>query len=136
MELLSRVDKSYSLKILSRPLTVPTPRVEELAIIGAIVIDQSPLNKVLNQGTADEIAYISSSAMQAYLAHYHSIMDEMPPPDISATIEQVTALEYTIAANRAPYADFAIFGPHGVRGQRKMQLTGLVMHADGLLRPI
>ena len=47
---------------------------------------------------------------------------------------QNTALKHIIAGGFVPYVDFAIYGPHGDRIQRAMQLTGFTFGFDNTLQ--
>ena len=57
-------------------------------------------------------------------------MGRKPTPDVACTPEQVTALSHVVATHRPPFADFAVWGPHGVRLMKKHTMRGLVMARD------
>ena len=82
----------------SRPLNTPT----------------ISMGKVVDQKLGDEITYLPDDKIVAYHAHYYSIMEDSPSPHVAVTTEQLAAITYLVKANKAPYADFAIFGPHSV----------------------
>ena len=112
----------------------PPPNIPAAYRAGGAALINTPtikMNQVLDQRMSDEITYISDPSMSKYLERYHKVMEEFPPPHLMASLEQVTALEYIISQNRAPYVDMAIWGPYAVRGQRSRALAGLTMQANG-----
>jgi hypothetical protein len=81
-------------------------------------------------------SYVPDPDLQKLLARYVHIMDEMPPVEVSVSIEQLSALDYTVRAHRPPMADFAIFGKHPQRHMKKMQFQGMMMGSDGTWRNV
>jgi hypothetical protein len=69
-------------------------------------------------------------------ARYIRIMDERPGEDIAPTIEQISALKHVLDSGRAPYADFSVWGPHGVRIQKRNALSGATMDTKGVMHDI
>jgi hypothetical protein len=69
-------------------------------------------------------------------ARYIRIMDEKPGEDIAVTIEQLTAMRHVLDSGRAPYADFSVWGPHGVRIQKRNAPSGAAMDTKGIMHDI
>ena len=79
----------------------------------------------------EEITYLPDQEVVAYLARYVKIFEGPPESDQRPTPEQLAALSHTFKVCRAPYADFAVFGPHGNRLMRKL---GNVFNSAGHLQ--
>ena len=52
---------------------------------------------------------------------------ERPSPDTEPSAEQLSCLRVILDSCSVPYVDFAIFGPHATRMQRKMKFVLLLM---------
>ena len=54
-----------------------------------------------------------------------------PAEDAEPTSDQLSAVRQVVAADAPPYADFAIFGPHGKRLLRKLMFTAWEQMPNG-----
>ena len=46
-------------------------------------------------------------------------------------MEQLSSLKHVLANSRPPFADFSVFGPHGIRLYKKHTMSGLTLDMDG-----
>ena len=69
-------------------------------------------------------------------AKYVSVMEVMPPANKAVTIDQLTAIQFTLRHGRQPHADFAVFGEHGTRRARAMAFKGLITAPGGTLHTV
>ena len=86
---------------------------------------------VLDQKLSDEVTYVPHHERTRMLRRYIQIVGRKPHPDVACTPEQITALSHVTAAHRPPFADFGVWGPHGIRLARKNSMKGLLMLRDG-----
>ena len=86
----------------------------------------------MGQKAAEEITYLPDPEIQACHARYVAIMEEMPPPNLDVTTEQLACLDFIVNKTaKPPYADFSIFGRNGTRLLRRLTMTGLALQAGG-----
>ena len=90
----------------------------------------------LDQALSGEITYLPDEEYRSYHANYFAAMDELPAPDVAITREQLAGLKHVVGQHSAPYADFAIFGPHGIRFAKRSKLSGKIIDADGVLQGV
>ncbi|MDE0916350.1 MAG: hypothetical protein OSB57_14335 [Planctomycetota bacterium] len=86
---------------------------------------------ILDQKCSDEVTYVPHEEQNKMLKRYKDIVGRKPHPDVACTPEQLTALAHVVATHRPPFADFGVWGPHGVRIQKKNSMKGLLMTRDG-----
>ena len=84
---------------------------------------RAKLSAILDQAWEAELIPLSPPQLQLMFLNYHRTCGGLPPPDHEPTADQLSALAQVIAADSPPYADFAIFGPHGNRMARRMAFT-------------
>ena len=95
------------------------------------------IGRHLDQKYEEEITYMPDVELQACRAHYYTIMEAWPTPQVNCTSEQLACIDYSIKkAVRAPYADFSVFGRHGARRARKMSMTGLLPQPGGTWKTV
>ena len=108
--------------------------------LGAPLISSSPtilnlptvkISNILDQKCSDEVTFIPHAEQTAMLKRYKDIVGRKPHPDVACTPEQLTALSHVVATHRPPYADFGVWGPHGIRLMKKTSMKGLLMMRDG-----
>ena len=84
-----------------------------------------------------QIAYLPSEEIQAFKMRYFSVMDRFPTPQTATTPEQLAGLNFVLnTVKRAPYADFAVFGPFAVRSTKRHKLHGTRFDASGRTVPV
>ena len=96
------------------------------------------LGLVARQGDDTEVTIVDDSVMSAGTARWEHIfgVGKRPNPDAEATDTQITCLKFMVDAGQAPTVDFALWGPHGHRMERKFRLSGVVFDKDGHLRTV
>jgi hypothetical protein len=92
------------------------------------------VGRVLDQRMNDEITYLPADEILIMNARYNLVFETEPPPAKTPSLDQLTALQFTITNNRLPYADLGVFGKHGNRRARAMAFTGLVAGPGGTLQ--
>jgi hypothetical protein len=92
------------------------------------------VGKVLDQMATEEIVYLPSDEIQGYLHRYQTVMEELPPPSIAPTVEQLACMKFIIEQKRAPYTDFALWTKPGQHVQHALKFSGLIFCADGTFR--
>lgn len=91
---------------------------------------------IIDQSKEEEVVIMPDAEIQKCYSEYDKVMGGPPDPDVEGTNEQLTGIKHLIDTSRPPYADFAIFGPHGHRMARKLKLAGMVIDGSGQLRQI
>jgi hypothetical protein len=111
----------------SAPLTVPAahPR-------GGRRVKMS---EVADVTCSEEIDAMSSDKVDIAMATYVKYMHADCPPEAEPTGDQLSALADLMAVSGTCYVDLAIWGPHQVRAQKAMKLTGLSFNSSGELVP-
>jgi len=96
------------------------------------------LGNILRQADDTEVPVVDDSIMSTGYARWERLhgIGSRPPPDADVTSEQITGLAHVLEAGSVPYCDFAIWGPHGHRRERKLRLTGSVFNSDGSFRTV
>ena len=124
------------------PPPVASPLTASMSSLGgahgvkALNLPTISLRQVLDQKANEEIVYLSAAALQAMLATYHKVMDELPPPDVAPCSEQLAAIDFVLRTERAPYADFGVWVKNGLRAVRRSQFTGLTLQNNGQFQNI
>ena len=101
--------------------TVAVPAVSKAAPTGRTV----PMKDVIDIARSDEPPVMPQSEHMAFHATYKKWMHRAPPWDSEPTIEQISAVQVLVKEHVPPYVDLFIFGPHGQRTLRNLELRGL-----------
>ena len=94
------------------------------------------MDQVLDQKLSEEVTYLPLDEVVKYQHNYVVVMETEPTPDVKPTIEQLTALHYVMKMKRAPYAEFAVFGPFGTRTLRRIKMSNVIMMPGGEFQTI
>ena len=94
------------------------------------------MSTVADQANDQEIELLGKETIETMYNNYTSIFESLPPAGEEATIEQLTSVSHLVSTGQPPYVDFAVFGPHGYRMQRRLKLAGLQICAGGELRHV
>ena len=78
------------------------------------------LSQVVDQTLDAEINQMSSTAITQAFQDYETTHGAEPHPDVEPSADQISALQQLLLANAVPYADFAVFGPYGLRMLRRL----------------
>ena len=86
----------------------------------------------------DDISVLTVPAMDAMREHYITVTHNRhgPPDNCEPTAEQMAALHTLLREGNTPYVDFAIWSPFRSRTQRKINSTGLMFGANGVLQKL
>ena len=117
---------------------VPLPPAGAVALVPGPIVAKVSLGLILKQGDNTEVAIVDDAVMTAGYARYEVVFGlcSRPPPDADVTIGQITCLKHLVDTSQTPYVDFAIWGPHGHRLERKLRLSGSVFDRDGAIRTL
>ena len=103
----------------------------QLALPSASIKRTVKMSLILDQSNDTEVPYIPDLDHKEGYKRYFDIYKNMPSPDDDVTIEQLSGLVYYMKNGNPPWADFAIFGPHGQRLMCKLKMSGLRLQPDG-----
>jgi len=103
-------------------IAVPPPEVEKRKI--SDVLDQ------VDDGPYQPLPAERVAAMRQF---HRDVTGGDPPDNERPTAEQLSALAHRIGAGKAPFADFAVFGPYGRRQTKIMRFTAQVFVAGELV---
>lgn len=77
------------------------------------------LSSIIDPTLDADVIQLSSAEIQRMRLAYKAKYGDFPSPDVEPTSDMLSALCQVITAGAAPYADFSIWGPHGLRSLRK-----------------
>ena len=92
------------------------------------------LSTVVDQSIDTEVELLSTNELATAYASYRTWYGDVPPPEEDVSKEQLAGLKALYTSGSAPYVDLAVWGPHALRLQKKLQMEGLVMGNDGKWR--
>lgn len=98
--------------------------------------ERTKLSEVIDQISAAEIDPLPDNDVEAAYALLKSKTGELPAEDEDLTSEQLSALSHLVTSNKVPYADFAVWGPFGVRIRRRTKFTGHIIGPNGDLAKV
>ena len=122
----------------------PPAAVPALPLAGVPTAPAGPLPRkvklsyVVRQGDDTEIDLMTEDLIRRGYARWETLfgVGSRPSQDAEVTDAQLTALNHLARSESNIYVDFALWGPHGLRLERKLRLTGSIFSADGTLRTI
>jgi len=106
------------------------------AKVDSMALTKFKLCQVTDQAMDVELVALDGAIIKAAYDRYRLVFGTMPPPNEELTNEQLTAVKALLDADRAPYVDFAVWGPFGCRLAKKLKLHGVSFSSDGTLVPI
>jgi hypothetical protein len=86
---------------------------------------------LIDQTLDTEVQRLDPEKVKAMIAAYKLARGDEPNADIEPTSDQLAALAQLLASDTVPYADFAIWGPHGRRLLAKLMYVAFVHAPDG-----
>lgn len=89
------------------------------------------LSAVVDQTLEAEVNMLTNDEVDAMYREYKQTYGDVPSPEAEPTVDQLSAVKMLIASKVAPYVDFAVFGPHGLRLLRKLTFSSFAMNASG-----
>eukprot|EP00971_Amphidinium_carterae_P066154 1310289-Amphidinium_carterae.1 len=117
------------LPVVASPTQQPSSSSTEVVHLRAVVddlkrrldqTDSNPAKKfklsgVVDQSLDEEISVMAKKDVHAAFQEYEKVMGGPPPVDAECTDEQLSSIKHLLDLSLPPYADFAVFGPHGYR---------------------
>ena len=94
------------------------------------------MSHVINQADEEEIDMMTAQEVTEAYDRYVKKTGGFPPEDEELSAEQISTLSALYQSGRAPYTDFAVWGPYQHRIQKKMKLKGMKFNSAGELVPI
>ena len=94
------------------------------------------LGQILNQAFDQEIPMLTCNKLKAARDRYNQLCGDDPLANIDVSDSQLTALQFVLSNDITPYADFAIFGPHGARHERRLKFAQHFMDSGGSWRTV
>ena len=99
--------------------------------------EKRKISEVLDQ--IDDTAYVPlAPAVVAQMREFHRAVTGGDPPEHERpSAEQLSALAHRINSGKAPYVDFAVFGPYGRRQAKLLKFTAQVfVHGELVTRQL
>ena len=94
--------------------------------------DSGPKMKdIIDQVSTDTIVRLSLKEVKEAYATYRLKMGGDPNPEFEPTEFQLAGIQTLLKSGMAPYADFALFGPHGKRLQRRLTFSSFRLSDGG-----
>ncbi|CAE7312378.1 unnamed protein product [Symbiodinium sp. CCMP2592] len=87
------------------------------------------LSAILDPTLDADVVVLEQSETQALYTEYKKKYGDFPSHESDPSVDQLSALKQVIQAGAAPYTDFSLFGPHGLRLLRKQTFTAYVLSA-------
>ena len=94
------------------------------------------VNSVLDQSCEAEITPLDPAAIRRMFDSYVESRGDEPHPDIEPSADQISAFKQILGEDAVPFVDFAVFGPHGQRLQKKLTFRAFTHQPDGSWRKI
>ena len=88
------------------------------------------LSSVVDPTLDAEIQQLEQGEVTKMYTEYKQRFGDHPSPDIEPTADQLSGLAQLIKSKAAPYTDFSIWGPHGLRALRKSVFTSYMLNAS------
>ena len=89
------------------------------------------ISSVINQDDGLEIDILDMNTINYAYAKYVEKIGAFPRGDEELSTEQLSSIHSLFKSGRAPYCDFAIWGPHHHRLQKKIPLKGVKLTPQG-----
>ena len=95
--------------------------------------EKRKISDVLDQVDDGPYQPLPAEKVAALRQFHRDVTGGDPPDNERPTAEQLSALVHRIGSGKAPYADFAVFGPYGRRQAKIMRFTAQVFVAGELV---
>ena len=92
--------------------------------------------QILNQAVDQEVPMLSEIKLAELRKYFIDVIGDEPLQKVDATDAQITALNFVVECGLAPYADFGVFGPHGVRQEKRMRFAQHFQDSTGKWRAV
>ena len=75
-----------------------------------------------------DVVSLGNLEIQKLYADYKAKFGDHPSAEADPSADQLASLKQVVAAGSVPYADFSLFGPHGLRLLRKQTFTSYTLN--------
>ena len=122
--------------VLSSSAVLGSPAVPPVTLQPSVA--KAKLSLILRQGDDTEVGLVGDTVISSGYARWERIFGSgsRPSSDAECTEAQLSCLKFLVDAGQAPSVDFALWGPHGQRLERKLRLSGAVFDKDGTIRMV
>ncbi|CAE7734064.1 SMYD2, partial [Symbiodinium necroappetens] len=86
------------------------------------------LSAVLDPTLDADVVSLGNLEIQKLYADYKAKFGDHPSVEADPSADQLASLKQVVAAGSVPYADFSLFGPHGLRLLRKQTFTSYTLN--------
>ncbi|CAE7694268.1 rpsB [Symbiodinium microadriaticum] len=86
------------------------------------------LSAVLDPTLDADVVSLGNLEIQKLYADYMAKFGDHPSAEADPSADQLASLKQVVAAGSVPYADFSLFGPHGLRLLRKQTFTSYTLN--------
>jgi len=100
-------------------------------------VEKRKFSEVLDQVDDGPYPQLSPEKVAAMRQFHREVTGGDPPDHERPTADQLSALTHRMASGKAPFADFAVFGPYGRRQTKLMRFTAQVfVHGELVTRQL
>ena len=89
---------------------------------------------ILNQAKDGEVMELEQAKLDEARLRYWNKKEGDPLPNREVTNDQLSALGRTVEAGKTPYADFGVWGPDGLRREKRLKFEHGYMDTNGVWR--
>ena len=111
------------------PVVVPAPGPGAATAAALVGARKLKLSAVLDPTLDAEVSPLANTEVQKLYADYKAKYGDFPSPEADPSADQLASIKQVVASGSAPYADFSLFGPHGLRLLRKQTFTSYQLNA-------
>eukprot|EP00971_Amphidinium_carterae_P007904 156377-Amphidinium_carterae.1 len=94
------------------------------------------MSQVINQASEEVATSMTVEEVEVAYARYKPLMGAPPSAHEECTADQLAAVRALLSEGLPPYVDMSVWGPYGLRIQRRIAFSGLQLSADGSLKRI
>ena len=91
------------------------------------------LSQVIDQAKDTEIPLLDEVTARELRKNYEVLYGDAPMDNAEVSDAQLAALYHVLQSGVVPYADFGVWGPHGLRLERRMKFKARVLDNAGCL---
>eukprot|EP00435_Cladocopium_sp_Y103_P068525 s347_g31.t1 len=89
------------------------------------------MSAIVDQTLDAEIQPLTTEAVNKMYEEYRKKYGDVPQPQSEPTSDQLAAVQQLLSTKSAPYIDFAVYGPNGLRLLRKLTFQSISLNAQG-----
>ena len=107
------------------------PAASEPLRSNGIVETKVKLSSIVDPSLDTDLVRLPHADIRNMYRQYEALRGAEPATEIEPTVEQISAIAQLVKSDMAPYADFALFGPHGRRLLHKLSYLSYTFMPDG-----